>query len=141
MKKFKDPMEKQQAQMNLYKKTGVNPLGGCLPMLFQMPILIALFSFFPTAYELRQQSFLWANDLSTYDAVLEFSFFPGYFDHLSLFALLMSISTLIQMVYSNQMSMSSSPQMPQMKYIMYIMPVVIFFFMNNYASGLSYYYF
>ena len=137
--KIKDPMQRQKAQMNLYKKTGVNPMGGCLPMLFQMPILIALFRFFPSSIELRQQPFLWADDLSTYDSVLEFALWPGYFDHLSLFALLMSISTLVQMVYSNQLS--STPQMPQMKYIMYIMPVVFFFVMNNYSSGLSYYYF
>ena len=135
--KDKDPMEKQKAQMDLYKRTGVSPLGGCLPMLLQIPILFALFKFFPASIQLRKQSFLWADDLSTYDSVLEFSLWPGVFDHLSLFALLMSISTLIQMRFNAQ---PTNNQMPQLKYIMYIMPVVFFFIMNSYSAGLSYYY-
>ncbi len=135
--KDKDPMEKQKAQMDLYKRTGVSPLGGCLPMLLQIPILFALFKFFPSSIQLRQQSFLWADDLSTYDSVWEFSLWPGIFDHLSLFALLMSISTLVQMRFNTQ---PTNSQMPQLKYMMYIMPVVFFFIMNNYSAGLSYYY-
>lgn len=135
--KDKDPMEKQKAQMDLYKKTGVSPLGGCLPMLLQIPILFALFKFFPSSIQLRKQPFLWADDLSTYDAVLEFSFWPGVFEHLSLFALLMSLSTVVQMKFNAQ---PTNSQMPQLKYMMYIMPVVFFFIMNSYSSGLSYYY-
>ena len=138
--KISDPLQKQQAQMNLYRKTGVNPLGGCLPLLFQMPILIALFRFFPASIELRQQPFLWADDLSTYDSILDFGFsIPLYGDHISLFALLMTGATLLQMIYSNQLSGSS--QMPQMKYVMYTMPIVFLFVMNNYSAALSYYYF
>jgi len=137
--KVKDPMERQQAQMNLYKKTGVNPLGGCLPLLLQMPILIALFRFFPASIELRQQPFLWADDLSTYDSILDLGFYiPLYGDHISLFALLMTLATVLQMKYSNQ---SSNAQMPQMKYVLYLMPVIFLFVMNNYSAALSYYYF
>ena len=137
--KDKEPMEKQRAQMDLYKRTGVSPLGGCLPMLLQIPILFALFKFFPASIQLRQEGFLWAADLSTYDTwpFGEFGLIPGWFDHLSLFALLMSISTLVQMRFNAQ---PSNSQMPQLKYIMYIMPVVFFFIMNSYSSGLSYYY-
>ena len=139
--KIEDPMQRQQAHMNLYRKTGVNPLGGCLPMLLQMPILIALFRFFPASIELRQQPFLWADDLSTYDSILDLGFsIPLYGDHISLFALLMTLATALQMVYSNQLS-SSNAQMPQMKYVMYTMPVIFLFVMNNYSSALSYYYF
>ena len=139
--KVEDPMQRQQAHMNLYRKTGVNPLGGCLPMLLQMPILIALFRFFPASIELRQQPFLWADDLSTYDSILDLGFsIPLYGDHISLFALLMTLATALQMVYSNQLS-SSNAQMPQMKYIMYTMPIIFLFVMNNYSSALSYYYF
>ena len=139
--KIEDPMQRQQAHMNLYRKTGVNPLGGCLPMLLQMPILIALFRFFPASIELRQQPFLWADDLSSYDSILDLGFnIPLYGDHVSLFALLMTLATALQMMYSNQMS-SSNAQMPQMKYVMYTMPVIFLFVMNNYSSALSYYYF
>ena len=139
--KIDDPMKRQQAHMNLYRKTGVNPLGGCLPLLFQMPVLIALFRFFPASIELRQQPFLWADDLSTYDSILDLGFnIPLYGDHISLFALLMTLATALQMVYSNQMS-SGNAQMQQMKYVMYIMPVIFLFVMNNYSSALSYYYF
>ncbi len=143
-KKFEgkdDPMAKQQATMALYSKAGVNPLGGCLPMLFQMPILIALFHFFPASIELRQEAFLWADDLSSYDSILDLPFeIPFYGDHVSLFTLLMTIST----VFYTRLNMSmqaGSPQMEQMKWMMYLMPVMMLGWFNNYASGLSYYYF
>ena len=143
-KKFEgkdDPMAKQQATMALYNKAGVNPLGGCLPMLFQMPILIALFRFFPASIELRQEAFLWADDLSSYDSILDLPFeIPFYGDHVSLFTLLMTIST----VFYTRLNMSmqaGSPQMEQMKWMMYLMPVMMLGWFNNYASGLSYYYF
>jgi YidC/Oxa1 family membrane protein insertase len=125
--------------MALYKKAGVNPLGGCVPMLLQMPILFALFRFFPASIELRQKSFLWATDLSTYDSVLDLPFeIPFYGDHVSLFTLLMTISTLL---YTRMNSQMSGPQMAQMKWMMYLMPIMFLGFFNNYASGLSYYYF
>ena len=137
--KGKDPMKVQQATMSLYKKAGVNPLGGCLPMLFQFPILIAMFRFFPSSIDLRQKSFLWADDLSSYDSVLELGFnIPFYGDHVSLFTLMMTISTLL---YTRMNSSMSSSQMPQMKWIMYLMPVMFLGFFNNYAAGLTYYYF
>jgi YidC/Oxa1 family membrane protein insertase len=134
-------MERQQATMNLYKRAGVNPLGGCLPMLLQMPILLAMFRFFPASVELRQKSFLWADDLSTYDNILDLPFsIPWYGDHVSLFTLLMTISTIIYTrMNSNQMSGQS--QMPGMKVMMYMMPVMFLFWFNSYASALSYYYF
>ncbi len=139
--KYEDKMKRQQEMMALYKETGVSPLGGCIPMLFQMPILFALFRFFPSSIELRQQSFLWANDLSTYDSILDLGFsIPFYGDHVSLFTLLMTVTTVLQMKYSNSMSASNS-QMPQMKYMMYFMPVIFLGVMNNYAAALSYYYF
>jgi YidC/Oxa1 family membrane protein insertase len=139
--KYEDKMKRQQEMMALYKETGVSPLGGCIPMLFQMPILFALFRFFPSSIELRQQSFLWANDLSTYDSILDLGFsIPFYGDHVSLFTLLMTATTVLQMKYSNSMSASNS-QMPQMKYMMYFMPVIFLGVMNNYAAALSYYYF
>lgn len=137
--KDKDPMKAQQATMALYKKAGVNPLGGCIPMLLQMPILFALFRFFPASIELRQKSFLWATDLSTYDSVLDLPFeIPFYGDHVSLFTLLMTISTLL---YTRMNSQMSGPQMAQMKWMMYLMPIMFLGFFNNYAAGLSYYYF
>ncbi len=143
-KKFEgkdDPMAKQQATMALYSKAGVNPLGGCLPMLFQMPILIALFRFFPASIELRQQSFLWADDLSSYDSIMDLPFeIPFYGDHVSLFTLLMTISTIIY-TRSNMSMQAGNPQMEQMKWMMYLMPVMMLGWFNNYASGLSYYYF
>ena len=139
--KFEDPMKRQQETMNLYRQTGVSPLGGCIPMLFQMPILFALFRFFPSSIELRQQSFLWANDLSTYDSIFDLGFsIPFYGDHVSLFTLLMTGTTVLQMKMSNGMS-GSNTQMPQMKYMMYFMPVIFLGVMNNYAAALSYYYF
>jgi YidC/Oxa1 family membrane protein insertase len=143
-KKFpdqKDSMKKQQATMDLYRKAGVNPMAGCVPMLLQLPILIALFRFFPASIELRQQSFLWADDLSTYDSILDLPFnIPFYGDHVSLFTLLMTISTLIYTRINNQM-MSTGNQMPGMKTMMYMMPIMFLGFFNSYASGLSYYYF
>lgn len=134
------PMEKQQATMALYKKAGVNPMGGCLPMLFQFPVLIAMFFFFPTSIELRQQSFLWANDLSTYDSILNLPFtIPFYGSHVSLFCLLMTITTIIS-TYMNSQTQNTDA-MPGMKTMMYVMPIMFLFILNSYASGLSYYYF
>jgi YidC/Oxa1 family membrane protein insertase len=139
--KPEDAMKKQQAIMALYKKAGVNPMAGCVPMLLQFPILIALFRFFPSSIELRQQSFLWAHDLSSYDSVLNLPFnIPFYGDHVSLFTLLMTISTIFYTKISNDMMGSTSNQMPGMKTMMYIMPVMFLGIFNNYASGLSYYY-
>lgn len=134
-------MERQQATMALYKKAGVSPLGGCLPMLLQMPILYAMFRFFPSSIELRQERFLWAHDLSTYDSILDLPFnIPMYGDHVSLFTLLMTASTILTMRISNQASASSS-QMPGMKGMMYIMPVMFMFILNNFSAALTYYYF
>ncbi len=141
--KFKDkePMKKQQATMELYRKAGVNPLGGCIPVLFQMPILLALFQFFPASIELRQQGFLWADDLSTYDSIMQLPFtIPFYGDHVSLFTLLMTVSTIIY-TYMNQQMTGQNQQMPQLKYLMYLMPIIFLGVFNSYASGLSYYYF
>ena len=139
--KYEDQMKRQQEMMSLYRQTGVNPLGGCIPMLFQMPILFALFRFFPASIELRQKSFLWATDLSTYDSIFDLGFnIPFYGDHVSLFTLLMTATTVLQMKYSNSMS-GSNTQMPQMKYMMYLMPVIFLGVMNSYAAALSYYYF
>ena len=133
-------LEKQQATMALYKKAGVNPMGGCLPMLLQFPILIAMFFFFPTSIELRQESFLWATDLSTYDSILKLPFsIPFYGDHVSLFCLLMTITTIISTSLNQQAAASQS--MPGMKTMMYLMPVMFLFILNNYSAGLSYYYF
>lgn len=142
-KKFgtEDALKKQQATMELYRKAGVNPLGGCLPMLLQMPILIAMFRFFPASIELRQQSFLWADDLSTYDSVYDFGFnIPFYGDHVSLFTLLMTVSTIIYTRMNNQLT-ADNPQMAQLKWMMYLMPIIFLGVFNNYSSGLSYYYF
>lgn len=137
--KGKDPMKIQQETMGLYRKAGVNPMGGCLPMLFQFPILIAMFRFFPASIELRQQSFLWADDLSSYDSIYELGFsIPFYGDHISLFTLLMTISTLL---YTKMNSSMATGQMAQMKWMMYLMPIMFLGFFNNYAAGLSYYYF
>lgn len=141
--KFKDadPMKKQQAMMTLYKQAGVNPMAGCIPVLLQMPILIALFNFFPASIELRQQPFLWAHDLSTYDSVYDFGFdIFWYGDHVSLFALLMTGSTLLY-TWSNSQIMGTNNQMPGMKWMMYLMPIIFLGFLNNYSAGLSWYYF
>jgi YidC/Oxa1 family membrane protein insertase len=140
--KFKDDPQKQQVQkMAIYKKMGVSPLGGCLPMLLQWPILISMFFFFPQSIELRQKAFLWAHDLSTYDSVLELGFsIPGYGDHVSLFTILMAISIYIY-TYFQQKSQPTNAAMPFMKYLPYIFPIIFVIFLNNYASGLSWYYF
>ncbi len=138
--------ERQQATMALYGKVGVNPLGGCLPMLLQMPILFAMFSFFPASIELRQESFLWAQDLSSYDSILTWSthipLISEYFgNHVSLFCLLMTITNLVYTHINMQTTMDTQQQIPGMKVMMYIMPVMFLFIFNSYASGLSYYYF
>lgn len=134
-----DPMRKQQEMMGLYRKAGVNPLGGCIPGLLQLPILIAMFRFFPSSIELRQQSFLWATDLSTYDSILDLPFnIPFYGSHVSLFTLLMTVSTIIYTKMNMQMTAATNPQM---KWMMYLMPILFLGFFNNYSAGLSYYYF
>lgn len=140
--KQEDAMKKQQATMALYKKVGVSPMGGCLPLLFQMPLLIAMFRFFPNSIELRQQSFLWATDLSTYDAIINLPFTVpfGFGDHISLWCLLMTVVNILYMKFNDQMSMSNQ-QMPGMKYMMYFMPIMMLFWFNSYAAALSYYYF
>ena len=137
--KKKDPMKVQQETMALYRKAGVNPMGGCLPMLFQFPILIAMFRFFPASIELRQRSFLWADDLSSYDSIMSLPFeIPFYGAHVSLFTLLMAVSTIL---YTRMNTQAMGGQMAQMKWMMYLMPVMFLGFFNNYASALSYYYF
>ena len=134
-------LESQQAVMALYKKAGVNPLGGCLPMVFQMPILISMFYFFPISIELRQQSFLWAKDLSSFDSIMTLPFtIPFYGNHVSLFCLLMTAANILYVKYNNE-SQASTSQMPGMKTMMYMMPVMFLFIFNSYASGLSLYYF
>lgn len=140
--KQEDAMKKQQATMSLYKSAGVNPMSGCLPVLLQMPILIAMFRFFPSAYELRQQPFLWADDLSTYDSVLELGFnIPFYGDHVSLFCVLMTIATLVYTWLNNKMmTTGSADQMKMMKVFMYMMPIMFLGMFNSFSSGLTYYY-
>ena len=140
--KQEDALKKQQATMTLYKKAGVSPMGGCLPMLIQMPILIAMFRFFPAAYELRQQSFLWAEDLSTYDSILDLSFsIPFYGDHVSLFTLLMTAATLVYTWLNNRMMMATNgDQMKMMKWMMYLMPILFLPMFNSFSSALLYYY-
>jgi len=141
--KKEDAMKKQSAMMDLYKKAGVNPMAGCIPLLLQMPILIAMFRFFPASIELRQQAFLWAKDLSSYDDIYTFPggfSIPYYGDHISLFALLMTISSVIYTKINDQMMGSQQTQMPGMKTMMYLMPVMFLFWFNDYSSGLSYYY-
>jgi len=138
-----DALKKQSETMALYKESGASPLAGCVPMLIQMPILLAVFRFFPAAFELRQQSFLWAEDLSSYDSVWDFGFnlWP-YGDHMSLFTLLMAATTLVYTyLNSGNMQQPTQPGMPDMKVMMYIFPVMMIFFFNDYSSGLSYYYF
>ncbi len=139
-----DAMKKQQATMALYRQTGVNPLAGCIPMLIQMPILFALFRFFPATFDLRQKSFLWAEDLSTYDSIYDLGFnIPMYGDHISLFTLLMAISMIFYTRVNSQMTsgMDTGGAMAgQMKIMMYLMPIMMLFFFNSYAAGLSLYY-
>ena len=149
--KYKDnAMKKQQETMALYNKAGANPMSGCIPALIQIPVFYALFMFFPTAFDLRQKSFLWADDLSSYDTVLDLPFYiPFYGDHVSLFPILASIAiffymkmTTGQQVASQQPAQEGMPDMAKMmKYMIYFSPILMLIFFNNYASGLSLYYF
>ncbi|MFC5044582.1 membrane protein insertase YidC [Aquimarina hainanensis] len=142
--KYKDnAMKKQQETMALYNKAGANPMSGCLPSLMQIPVFYALFNFFPSAFQLRQKSFLWADDLSSYDVIAELPFtIPFYGDHVSLFPLLASVAIFIYMTMTTGQTMQAQqPGMPNMKFIMYLSPLMMLFFFNNYASGLSLYYF
>lgn len=143
--KFKDnAMKKQQETMKLYNKAGVSPMSGCIPALLQLPIFYALFTFFPTSFELRQKSFLWAEDLSSYDTIFNLPFaIPFYGDHVSLFPILASVAIFFYMTLTTgqTMQMQQQPGMPNMKFIMYLSPLMMLFFFNNYASGLSLYYF
>ena len=140
--KQEDAMKKQQATMELYKKADVNIMGGCIPALIQMPILIAMFRFFPASIELRGQSFLWSDDLSSYDSILQLPFnIPFYGDHVSLFALLMAVVFFAFSYMNYQQSASSQPQMAGMKFMMvYMMPIMMLLWFNDYSSGLCYYY-
>ncbi len=139
--KQEDALKKQQAMMDLYRRAGISPIGGCLPMLLQLPILYAMFRFFPASIELRQEKFLWADDLSAYDSILDLPFsIPLYGDHVSLFALLMALSMFL---YSKMTSsqMSNDPSMAGMKFMsVWLMPIMMLFICNNLSSGLSYYY-
>ncbi|MBI6120592.1 membrane protein insertase YidC [Salegentibacter maritimus] len=143
--KYKDnAMKKQQETMKLYSKAGASPMSGCLPALMQIPVFYALFQFFPSAFQLRQKGFLWADDLSSYDTIAELPFhIPFYGDHVSLFPILASIAIFIYMMMTTGQSMQQAqqPGMPNMKFIMYLSPLMMLFFFNNYASGLSLYYF
>ncbi len=142
--KYKEnAMKRQQETMALYNKTGVSPMSGCLPAILQIPVFYALFQFFPSAFELRQKSFLWAEDLSSYDSIATLPFhIPFYGDHVSLFPILASIAIFFYMMMTTgQNAQPTQPGMPNMKVIMYISPVVMLIFFNNYASGLSLYYF
>ncbi|NBS18573.1 MAG: membrane protein insertase YidC [Flavobacteriia bacterium] len=142
--KYKDnAVKRQQETMTLYNRAGANPMAGCIPALLQLPVFYALFTFFPVAFELRKKSFLWADDLSSYDSVLDLSFnIPFYGDHVSLFPILASIAIFFYtQMTTGQQTMPQQPGMPNMKIIMYLMPLMMLFFFNNYASGLSLYYF
>jgi YidC/Oxa1 family membrane protein insertase len=146
--KQEDQLKKQQETMALYQKYGASPMGGCLPMLIQMPIFIALFNFVPNAIELRQESFLWANDLSAFDSLISWDkdlWLIG--DHISIFCLLFSVTQIINTYYTSKLQAPAmnTPEMEQqqkmMRWMMYIMPVMFFFIFNEYSSGLNYYYF
>ncbi|MFV0469050.1 MAG: membrane protein insertase YidC [Dysgonomonas sp.] len=144
--KQEQAVEKQQATMALYNKAGVNPMAGCIPMLLQMPILLALFAFFPSAIELRHQSFLWASDLSTYDAIIEWSgnipiISWAFGNHISLFCLLMTATNIVYTKFNMDATNTGQQQMPGMKWMMYLMPVFFLVVLNEYPAGLSYYYF
>ena len=143
--KYKDnAVKKQQETMKLYNKAGVSPMSGCIPALLQLPIFYALFMFFPTSFGLRQKSFLWAEDLSSYDTIFNLPFsIPFYGDHVSLFPILASVAIFFYMTLTTgqTMQMQQQPGMPNMKFIMYLSPLMMLFFFNNYASGLSLYYF
>ncbi len=143
-KKHKDnAVKRQQETMSLYNRAGANPMAGCIPALLQLPVFYALFTFFPVAFELRKKSFLWADDLSSYDSILDLGFsIPFYGDHVSLFPILASIAIFFYtQMTTGQQTMPQQPGMPNMKIIMYLMPLMMLFFFNNYASGLSLYYF
>jgi YidC/Oxa1 family membrane protein insertase len=146
--KQEDQLKKQQETMALYQKYGASPMGGCLPMLIQMPIFIALFNFVPNAIELRQESFLWVHDLSAFDSLISWNkdlWIIG--DHISLFCLLFSVTQIINTYYTSKLQapMATSPEMEQqqkvMRWMMYLMPVMFFFVFNDYSAGLNYYYF
>jgi YidC/Oxa1 family membrane protein insertase len=143
-KKYKDnAVKRQQETMSLYNRAGANPMAGCIPALLQLPVFYALFTFFPVAFELRKKSFLWADDLSSYDSILDLGFsIPFYGDHVSLFPIFASIAIFFYtQMTTGQQAMPQQPGMPNMKIIMYLMPLMMLFFFNNYASGLSLYYF
>ena len=143
-KKYKDnAVKRQQETMSLYNRAGANPMAGCIPALLQLPVFYALFTFFPVAFELRKKSFLWADDLSSYDSILDLGFsIPFYGDHVSLFPILASIAIFFYtQMTTGQQAMPQQPGMPNMRIIMYLMPLMMLFFFNNYASGLSLYYF
>lgn len=144
--KQEQAMEKQQAVMALYNRVGANPMSGCIPMLLQMPILIALFQFFPNAIDLRQQAFLWADDLSTYDAIISWSgnipvISWALGNHVSLFCILMTITNIVYTKFNMESTNTGQQQMPGMKWMMYLMPLIFLFVLNDYPSGLTYYYF
>ena len=139
-------VERQRAIMELYSRAGASPMAGCVPMLLQMPILVALFMFFPSAIELRHQSFLWAHDLSTYDAIVSWNTYipiitPYFGNHISLFCLLMTVTNIIYTKFNMDQTNTGQQQMPGMKAMMYMMPLMMLVFFNQYASGLTYYYF
>ena len=136
-------MKIQQETMKLQNTAGASPLKGCLPALMQIPVFYALFTFFPSAFDLRQKSFLWAEDLSSYDTIAELPFhIPFYGDHVSLFPILASVAIFFYMMMTTGQTMQTQqPGMPNMKFIMYLSPLMMLFFFNNYASGLSLYYF
>lgn len=139
-------LERQKATMELYSRAGASPMSGCLPMILQMPVLVALFMFFPSAIELRHESFLWAHDLSTYDAVISWSKYipvitPYFGNHISLFCLLMTVTNIVYTKYNMELTNTGQQQMPGMKVMMYMMPLMFLVFFNQYASGLTYYYF
>ena len=146
--KKEDALKKQQETMALYQKFGASPMGGCLPMLIQMPIFIALYNFVPNAIALRQQSFLWAHDLSSFDSLISWdTYIWPIGDHVSIFCLLFCLTQIINTYYTSKMqpSMGGSPEMEQqqkmMRWMMYVMPVMFFFIFNEYSSGLNFYYF
>jgi YidC/Oxa1 family membrane protein insertase len=141
--KKEDNMKKQKATMDLYKKAGVNPMGGCIPLLLQFPILIAMVRFFPSSFELRQESFLWADDLSSYDSILSLPFeIPAYGDHVSLFTLLMAVTLILTTRINSSQMAGTGQQMPGMKFFTtYLMPVMLLFIFNGFSAALSYYFF
>jgi YidC/Oxa1 family membrane protein insertase len=145
--KFKDnAMKKQQETMKLYNKAGVSPMSGCIPALLQLPVFYALFMFFPTSFALRQKSFLWAEDLSSYDTIFEWTthipvISTFYGNHVSMFPILASVAIFFYMMMTTGQNMQTQPGMPNMKFIMYLSPLIMLIFFNNYASGLSLYYF